>query len=153
MPDAVIHPTPQELAAYGLGKLPERAADAVAAHLEGCAACRQAVAGLPPDSFLGKVQDARPGGAGQPAPSPPPNGPPELASHPKFRVLRELGRGGMGVVYQARQTVMDRPVVIKVISKALLENPDALERFRREVRAAAKLSHPNIVAAYDAEQA
>jgi tRNA A-37 threonylcarbamoyl transferase component Bud32 len=59
----------------------------------------------------------------------------------------------MGVVYQARQTVMDRQVVIKVISKALLEHPDALERFHREVRAAAKLSHPNIVTAHDAEQA
>ena len=79
--------------------------------------------------------------------------PPELAAHPRYRVLRELGRGGMGVVYQARQTVMDRQVVIKVISRSLLDRPDALERFRREVRAAAQLSHPNIVTAYDAEQA
>jgi hypothetical protein len=59
----------------------------------------------------------------------------------------------MGVVYQARQTMMNRPVVIKVINQAVLEHPDALERFRREVRAAAQLSHPNIVTAYDAEQA
>ncbi len=79
--------------------------------------------------------------------------PPVLASHPRYRILRELGRGGMGVVYQARQTVMDRPVVIKVVSKALLDQPDAVERFHREVRAAARLSHPNIVTAYDAEQA
>ena len=49
----------------------------------------------------------------------------------------------MGVVYQARQMgMMERPVVIKVINRALLDNPDALERFRREVEAAAKLSHP-----------
>jgi hypothetical protein len=59
----------------------------------------------------------------------------------------------MGVVYQARQTVMDRQVVIKVINKTLLDNPGALERFRREVKAAARLAHPNIVTAYDAEQA
>ena len=72
---------------------------------------------------------------------------------PGYEILGVLGRGGMGVVYQARQTVMDRQVVIKVINKALLDQPDALERFRREVQAAAKLSHPNIVAAYDAEQA
>jgi hypothetical protein len=58
----------------------------------------------------------------------------------------------MGVVYQARQTVMDRQVVIKVVNQALLDHPDALERFRREVQAAASLSHPNIVTAYDAEQ-
>jgi formylglycine-generating enzyme required for sulfatase activity/tRNA A-37 threonylcarbamoyl transferase component Bud32 len=81
------------------------------------------------------------------------NLPPELASHPRYKVLRELGRGGMGVVYEARQTLMNRQVVIKVISKALLDHPDAVERFRREVEAAARLSHPNIVTAYDAEQA
>src|SRR5713101_3492913 len=79
--------------------------------------------------------------------------PPELSSHPRYRILRELGHGGMGVVYQAEQTLMGRQVAIKVISKALLDHPDALERFRREVRAAAQLAHPNIVAAYDAEQA
>ena len=79
--------------------------------------------------------------------------PPELAHHPRYRILRELGRGGMGVVYQARQTLMNRPVVIKVINRALLDHPDAVERFRREVQAAARLSHPNIVTAYDAEQA
>jgi hypothetical protein len=49
--------------------------------------------------------------------------------------------------------MMDRQVVIKVISRSLLDNPDALERFLREVQAAAQLSHPNIVTAYDAEQA
>jgi serine/threonine protein kinase len=63
----------------------------------------------------------------------------------RYRVLRELGRGGMGVVYQGRHMVMDRQVVIKVISKALLDNPDAVQRFRREVQAAARLAHPNIV--------
>lgn len=82
-----------------------------------------------------------------------PDLPPELARHPKYLILRELGRGGMGVVYQARQTVMNRQVVIKVINRSLLEQPGAVERFRREVQAAAQLSHPNIVAAYDAEQA
>jgi serine/threonine protein kinase len=171
MPDAVTHPTPKELTAFGLGKLPERAAAAVAAHLESCPACRQAVAAVPPDSFLGKVRATGPAGSSCPpgmaqpgnAPSSAdrpaipavtcPDVPPELARHPKFQVLRELGRGGMGVVYQARQTVMNRQVVIKVINRALLDQPGALERFRREVQAAAQLSHPNIVTAYDAEQA
>jgi formylglycine-generating enzyme required for sulfatase activity len=59
----------------------------------------------------------------------------------------------MGVVYQARQSTMNRQVVVKVINRALLDHPDAAERFRREVEAAARLSHPNIVTAYDAEQA
>ena len=171
MPDAITHPTPQELTAFGLGKLPERAAAGVAAHLESCPGCRQAVAAVLPDSFLDKVRAASPGGssfppnpprpgnalssAGRPAtPAPAPNLPPELANHPKYRILRELGRGGMGVVYQARQTgIMDRQVVIKVINRALLDQPTALERFLREVQAAAQLSHANIVTAYDAEQA
>jgi formylglycine-generating enzyme required for sulfatase activity len=86
------------------------------------------------------------GGAGQPSGALP-------EAFGRYRILRELGRGGMGVVYQARHTVMNRQVVIKVISKALLDHPDALGRFRREVQAAAQLSHPKIVAAYDAEQA
>jgi formylglycine-generating enzyme required for sulfatase activity/tRNA A-37 threonylcarbamoyl transferase component Bud32 len=87
------------------------------------------------------------------APALPAGLPPELANHPRYCILRELGRGGMGIVYQARQTLMNRQVVIKVINKALLDNPDALERFHREVEAAARLAHPNIVTAYDAEQA
>jgi hypothetical protein len=75
-----------------------------------------------------------------------------LANHSRYRILAELGRGGMGVVYKAEQTLMDRIVAVKVISKALLDHPDALDRFRREVKAAARLSHPNIVIAHDAEQ-
>ncbi|HEV3260242.1 MAG TPA: SUMF1/EgtB/PvdO family nonheme iron enzyme [Gemmataceae bacterium] len=173
MPETVTHPTPEVLSAFGLGKLPEAAAATVARHLDTCPACRQAVEKLPGDYFLGKVQAAKPDRTALPQPPatarqaaarsalegvPPPVGPPaglpqELANHPRYSILRELGRGGMGVVYEARQTVMNRQVVIKVINKSLLDNPDAVERFRREVEAAARLAHPNIVTAYDAEQA
>jgi serine/threonine protein kinase len=59
----------------------------------------------------------------------------------------------MGIVYLAEHRLMERQVAIKVISKSLLDNSEALERFHREVRAAAKLDHKNIVRAYDAEQA
>jgi serine/threonine protein kinase/pimeloyl-ACP methyl ester carboxylesterase len=171
MHDAVLHPSPQELTAFALGKLPEHAAAAVAAHLESCPICRQAVAAVPADSFLDKVRavkqdgssfppgsaqpDSAPHRAGKPATPDAPclDLPPELAHHPRYFILRQLGRGGMGVVYLARHLEMDRTVVIKVINHALLERPDSLERFRREIRAAAQLSHPNIVTAYDAEQA
>ncbi len=78
--------------------------------------------------------------------------PPDLANYSKYRFLRELGRGGMGVVYQAEQTVMGRSVAIKVINPSVLDHPDALPRFQGEVIAAANLDHPNIVRAYDAEQ-
>ena len=68
--------------------------------------------------------------------------PSELADHPDYELLRELGRGGMGVVYLARNRMMDRLEVLKVVSKSLLEQPGALERFQQEIRSAAKLNHP-----------
>jgi serine/threonine-protein kinase len=68
--------------------------------------------------------------------------------------VKRLGSGGMGSVYLAEHRLMDRPVALKVIRRDLLGDEAAVERFRREVRAAARLAwHPNIVAAYDAEQA
>src|SRR5262249_36762668 len=79
--------------------------------------------------------------------------PPELADHPRYRVVGLLGSGGMGVVFKAEHLVMERPVALKVISRGLIDRPAVMERFRREVKAAARLSHPNIVTAHDAEQA
>ena len=76
-----------------------------------------------------------------------------LRDHPRYRIVRLLGRGGMGNVYQAEHRLMRRCVAIKVINPQLFQNTAAVERFQREVQAAAKLAHPNIVAAYDAEQA
>jgi serine/threonine protein kinase len=168
MPDAITHPTPQQLAAFSQGKLPEAAAVAVAEHLRGCPACRQAVAKLAPGSMVPQVRSVRPATSStrmataptlQPAtevyraPAVSAGFPPELAHHSKYRLLRELGRGGMGVVYQAEQTLMERKVALKVINASVLEHPDALPRFHAEVKAAARLDHPNIVRAHDADQA
>jgi serine/threonine protein kinase len=74
--------------------------------------------------------------------------PPALAASPDYEVVREISRGGMGVVYLARNRRMDRLEGLKVVKAALLERAGALERFEREMRAAARLSHPNIVTAY-----
>jgi serine/threonine protein kinase len=79
--------------------------------------------------------------------------PPELARHERYRVVRLVGAGGMGAVYEAEHRVMQRPVALKVIKRAYISNADALKRFRREIRNAARLSHPNIVTTYDAEDA
>src|SRR5262249_10066626 len=67
--------------------------------------------------------------------------PPELASHPNYRNLRLLGRGGMGAVYQAEDAFLGRPVAIKLINRALLDQPATEERFRAEMQAAARLNH------------
>jgi tetratricopeptide (TPR) repeat protein len=72
----------------------------------------------------------------------------------RYRILGQLGRGGMGIVYRAHDTVLDRAVALKVLPKALRENPQALRNLLREAKNAAQLNHPNIVAVYDAgEQA
>jgi tetratricopeptide (TPR) repeat protein len=68
----------------------------------------------------------------------------------RYEVLGELGRGGMGIVYKARDTVLDRVVAYKVLPDALKENPQALRNFLREAKSAAQLNHPNIVTVYDA---
>ncbi len=80
------------------------------------------------------------------------NVPPELANHPDYELLKELGHGGMGVVYLARNRMMDRLEVLKVVGKSLLESLEARDRFQQEIRSAAKLAHPNIVAAYSVLQ-
>jgi len=67
-----------------------------------------------------------------------------------FKIEEELGRGAMGIVYQARQTNLDREVAIKILSDDSASDEVYVERFFREARAAASLSHPNVVQAYDA---
>lgn len=66
-----------------------------------------------------------------------------LGSH--FQVVRELGKGGMGVVFLARDIALHRLVAIKVLRQEMTGSPDNHERFRREARMTARLSHPNIV--------
>jgi serine/threonine protein kinase/Leucine-rich repeat (LRR) protein len=68
-----------------------------------------------------------------------------------YVLLERLGAGGMGQVFKARQQKLDRVVALKVIRKERLTHPDAGRRFLREIRAAAQLSHPNIVLALDAD--
>lgn len=74
--------------------------------------------------------------------------PAELRNHPDYDLIEEIGRGGMGTVYLARNRIMDRLEVLKVVSPLFLGRATALERFQQEIRSAAKLNHPNIVAAY-----
>src|SRR6516162_533672 len=65
-----------------------------------------------------------------------------------FEIVREIGRGGMGVVFEARQVSLNRAVALKVLSAGLSITPKAVQRFHREAEAAAKLHHTNIVPVY-----
>lgn len=66
-----------------------------------------------------------------------------------YLVVEELGAGGMGAVYLARDTRLERPVALKILSKALPANDEVLGRFKREAKAASALNHPNICTVYD----
>jgi eukaryotic-like serine/threonine-protein kinase len=67
----------------------------------------------------------------------------------RYRLGEVLGVGGMAAVYLASDRVLERQVAVKVLSPPYAQNPGFVERFRREARTAARLSHPNIVAVFD----
>jgi serine/threonine protein kinase len=66
-----------------------------------------------------------------------------------YEIVAPIGAGGMGEVYRARDTRLERTVAVKVLSDAMASDPDALARFEREAKAVAALSHPNILAIHD----
>ena len=68
----------------------------------------------------------------------------------RYRLDAEIGRGGMSTVYRAFDTVLERPVAIKLMHREIATDSDQLERFRREARAVAQLNHPHIVTVIDA---
>jgi len=164
---SLAHPSEFILKAFHAGKLDASGAGAVVSHLEACPGCQTRIATLYGDSFLKQLlpnssasgiatNTHNPGGTlptSSPAPSsvsPSPTVPPQLQRHQQYEVLRELGRGGMGVVYLAKNRLLDRSEVLKVVNQRVLDQPATAERFLREARSAAHLSHPNIVTAYAA---
>jgi serine/threonine protein kinase len=167
------HPSLADLKAFGLGKLAPATADTVLQHVETCLDCQRAVAESSGDSFLGRLRAAQSvngtkppekslSGVArsltQPAPPNPFPGesaspfPPELTGNSEYEIVKELGRGGMGVVYLARNTLMGREEVLKVIGRDVMARPGAVDRFKREIQSAARLDHSNIVRAYSARQ-
>jgi TM2 domain-containing membrane protein YozV/predicted Ser/Thr protein kinase len=120
-----------------------------------CPNCRKP---LPPDVPLGLCPECliksgfptgtEPGSGGVGRFVPPPVE--EIAKlFPQFEILSLIGKGGMGAVYKARQPALDRFVALKVLPPAVANDPGFAERFNREARALARLSHPNIVVVYD----
>jgi uncharacterized protein (TIGR03067 family) len=173
MPPTATHPPHEELEAFALGRLDDDAFAAVEEHVADCPDCAAALGRTSGDSFTELLRSARalPEAVAPTAGTPLPaavsgqtslwgptdaeaaEAPPALAGHPRYRQVRLLGSGGMGSVWLAEHRVMGRHVAVKVIRPELVAKAGAAERFRREAQAAARLSHPNIVAAYDADEA
>jgi len=161
-------PDPEQLLALVMGRLPDAELGPISVHLTQCAACEQTLVALEEnsDTFLDQLRGPLPPSktaqnaayqqairrvketaqkvtrAASAAPGPTQFG--------DYRLLVKLGQGGMGVVWKAEHQRMKRLVAIKMLPPAKMKSPDLIRRFYREVEAAACLSHPNIVTAYDA---
>ncbi len=153
------HPSTDQLRAFALGRLNPRESTLIERHVETCNNCCGVLNAVPDDDVLKllKQGDAHrnsdTGGFTVNADVNRGNVPLALQQHSRYRIIQVLGDGGMGVVYKAEHRLMARIVALKVINRRLLSNPLAVERFRREFKAAARLAHPNIVVAHDAEEA
>jgi|GEM_PF-5613643 len=144
------HPTTATLSQFVLGQLPDEERTQVESHVLVCAPCAAVCESIPDDLLVRQARDAAPLVNDEALPAE------QLAAqfvdHPRYRLLGFVGSGGMGTVYRAEHLMMQREVALKVIRHDVLTSPDAIYRFRREVKTAAKLNHPNIVTAYDADQ-
>jgi serine/threonine protein kinase len=157
------HPSDKTLTSFRLGHLDENAAALVEQHLETCPECWRRAASMSSASFGRWVGGQRKGGRTSSVdPMVTDDGPregivpaagtlpPGLAQQRDYEIKKELGRGGMGVVYLAQNTLLGRDEVLKVMGRHIVERPGVSDRFMREIRAVAKLRHPNIVSAYTA---
>ncbi|MBA4064271.1 MAG: hypothetical protein C0501_11265 [Isosphaera sp.] len=143
------HPHPDAVRAYAAGRLDGDEAAAVEEHLLGCDLCARELDHLTADPFAALLRLAgtddpptRTLPDGRAEDRPPPDLPP---APPGYEFERELGRGGMGVVFLARQTRLKRPVALKMILHPGLAGAAAVARFRTEAEAVARLQHPGIV--------
>src|SRR5262245_27243857 len=171
-------PTPDQLRRLLAEQLGDEERADVEAHVEGCAACEETLAelagdatGLPPISrrsvrfepapeFLDQLRhglhasDSSVGGVTRTGALAPehPAGESTCPAVNGYDVTRVLGRGGMAVVYHARDLKLRRPVALKMIRAGSQAGPQEVARFRTEAEAVARLRHPNIVQIYEIGQ-
>ncbi|TWT34623.1 protein kinase domain-containing protein [Blastopirellula retiformator] len=163
-------PDARKLSDFLLGLLSDEESSLISQHIDQCDVCCKALEQIPDDHLASLARratqvdvetlhncsgdtDALGGTIAAKAGAQQPNQfPAELIDHPRYRLIQLIGFGGMGEVYRAEHRVMNREVALKVVRKDLVSSPEAISRFRNEVRAASMLSHPNIVTALDAER-
>jgi serine/threonine protein kinase len=171
MPDC---PSREELFEYTVGRLSDDVSEVLASHLDACSTCQTTLATLNDanDSLVARLRSPVPDDpllaepecgvalarakavAGRPAgiSSPPGDGPLPAAQLGEYQLLEELGHGGMGTVYKALHTKLDRVVALKVVAKGRVDDARAIARFEREMKAIGRLDHPQIVRAHDARE-
>lgn len=172
-------PSHDELAAYLLGKIPESVANAIEMHLASCHACEAILLSLPglADDVIAALRGPEPAESYHAEPeytsaiaklrSLPVSGTPSSGQEAvtasvvpvtaagqlgEYQLLSKLGQGGMGTVYKALHTKLQRVVALKLLPKREAEDEQAVGRFEREMAALGRLKHPNIVQAFDARE-
>ena len=135
MPD--IHPTSEQIRDFSSGSLSNEDLHRVADHIAQCKSCLSAMELMPDDTLVDLLR-SKPSTRNSP-----------LRLGAGYVLERELGRGGMGVVYLAFQPALDRQVALKMITQGSIAEPSELARFRREAQTAASLKHPYIAQVYD----
>ncbi|QDU39550.1 Serine/threonine-protein kinase PknH [Maioricimonas rarisocia] len=175
-----MHPSRNTLKKYVTGELPEGAALLVDSHLNNCQQCEETLGEVEASAETGVewLQEKMPVDryASEPAcvallerirrfagswtfqtgsdnTDTPPVPPALLETIRDYRLLRKLGQGGMGTVYSALHTKLDRPVALKLLPAHRMRQAGAVSRFAREMKAVGKLDHPHIVRATDAGEA
>lgn len=172
-------PQQDQLSAYAFGTLDEAHAREVAEHIEQCSACDQALQSLDRagDILVAQLREASTGDpflaettyqqrlpmvedlAVDPALLLTGNtveqgvSASDLPQLREYRLLTKLGEGGMGAVYKALHTRLDKTVAVKVLPSDRLKDPEAVARFEREMKAIGRLEHPNVIRAHDAGEA
>ena len=162
------------LQAYHSGKLPEPAASDLCAHLADCADCQQELGTMkdPADAMLAQFRATPPenrysdepqcrvkleramavgsSGSGRRKESAPPQSVGATGQLGEYRLLEKLGQGGMGAVYKARHSRLDKIVAVKILPPSAAADEQAVARFAREMKAVGRLDDPNVVKASDA---